>query len=468
MDKNPNTINSSESTLKVFENYTIDQAKELLNVFTSHLHEDIKLWTSKQLIKILNNEWYHISPDEIESNLNNPEFINDLTHHPEELEAILLYCYNRNFWNTHIKDWNKLSDLKIHKPWDIRQEWMDIGKWKHFWKLEKGITKYWKKLNRFSKNHLWVWLQDAIDKYYKPHLLEMSPEEEKILEDIILWLENGEKNFIILNHDTFANIPLAILKFMKKAEDLWIKDVNKYFTTIIWPLLNVHSLQNITLNTLSNVVITHPAGNKIPEAKPLINLQQKWALNQIIKDLWKDWWGQVYFCAPSGTRDVVIYWKDENWETIPHIYLPDETWWSNVSTIKLVNKLKRNNPDLKIYSFSTNTTELKKDISLTDNSWNKWADISMHISDLNQDEQLEAKQVVKWLTMGITYPIKDKDSWEIIWEQQCATAIPEDLFKKLKKWNKTWEYPKWLIQENWEIDVYELNELIKSCEYFLK
>jgi hypothetical protein len=43
MDKNPNTINSSESTLKVFENYTIDQAKELLNVFTSHLHEDIKL-----------------------------------------------------------------------------------------------------------------------------------------------------------------------------------------------------------------------------------------------------------------------------------------------------------------------------------------------------------------------------------------------------------------------------------------
>jgi len=396
MDKNPNTINSSESTLKVFENYTIDQAKELLNVFTSHLHEDIKLWTSKQLIKILNNEWYHISPDEIESNLNNPEFINDLTHHPEELEAILLYCYNRNFWNTHIKDWNKLSDLRIHKPWDIRQEWMDIGKWKHFWKLEKGITKYWKKLNRFSKNHLWVWLQDAIDKYYKPHLLEMSPEEEKILEDIILWLENGEKNFIILNHDTFANIPLAILKFMKKAEDLWIKDVNKYFTTIIWPLLNVHSLQNITLNTLSNVVITHPAGNKIPEAKPLINLQQKWALNQIIKDLWKDWWGQVYFCAPSGTRDVVIYWKDENWDTIPHIYLPDETWWSNVSTIKLVNKLKRNNPDLKIYSFSTNTTELKKDISLTDNSWNKWADISMHISDLNQDEQLEAKQVVKW------------------------------------------------------------------------
>ena len=106
-----------------------------------------------------------------------------------------------------------------------------------------------------------------------------------MIEDILLWLEKWEKNFIILNHDTFANIPLAILKFMKKAEELGIKDVNHYFTTIIWPLLNVHQVQNTTLNTLSNVVITHPAGNNIPEAKPLISLQQKWAISQIMKDL---------------------------------------------------------------------------------------------------------------------------------------------------------------------------------------
>ena len=467
MDKNPNTINWDGSTLKVFENYSIDQAKELLDVFTSHLHEDIKIWTSKQLIKALEDEWYHLFLNEIENNINNPEFINDLTHNPKQLEAILLYCYNRNFRNTHIKDWNKLKDLRIHKPWDVRQEWMDIWKWKHFWKLEKWITKYWRKLNSFSKNHLWIWIQDAIDKYYQPHLLEMTPEEEKLIEDIILWLEKWEKNFIILNHDTFANIPLAIVKFMKKAEKLWVKDVNKYFTTIIWPLLNVHSVQNTIINTLSNVVITHPAGNKIPEAKPLVNLQQKWALNQIIKDLGKDWWGQVYFCSPSGTRDVVIYWKDEKWETIPHIYIPDESWWSNVSTIKLVNRLKKNNPELKIYSFSTNTTELKKDISLTDNSWNKWADISMHISDLNQDEPLTPEDIVKCLAKWVTYPIK-WDNWEIIWEQQCATAIPEELFKKLKKWNKTWEYPEWLIKENWQIDVYVLNDLIKNCEYYIK
>ncbi len=227
-------------------------------------------------------------------------------------------------------------------------------------------------------------------------------------------------------------------------------------------------MQNTILNTLSNVVITHPAGNKIPEAKSLISLQQKWALQQITKDLGKDWWWQVYFYSPSGTRDVVVYWKNEQGETIPHIYLPDENWWSNISTIKLVNRLKKNNPDLKIYALSTNTTELKKDISLTNNSWNKWADISMHISDLNQDEPLNTAEVVKCLTNGVTYPIRWKEDWEILTEKQCATAIPEDLFKKLKKWSKTWKYPEGLFDKNWEIDVYKLNELIMSWEYFIK
>ena len=465
MDKNPNSINQGRPTLKIFENYTADQAKELLDVFTSHLNEDVQTWISNQLIKALDNEWFHLSLRKLKENLNNPEFINELLQHPEELEAMLLYCYNRNFWNTHIKDWNNLKALRIHKPWDVRQEWMDIGKWKHFWILEKGITKYWRKLNEYSKERFWVWLQDAIDKYYQPHLLEMTPEEEELLGNIILWLEKWEKNFIILNHDTFANIPLAILKFMKKAEELWVKDVNKYFTTIIWPLLNVHSLQNITLNTLSNVVITHPAWNKIPEAKPLISLQQKWALNQISHDLGKEWEWQVYFCAPSGTRDVVVYWKDTNWDTIPHIYLPDENWWSNIATIKMVNRLKKNNPELKIYSLSTNTTELKKDISLTDNSWNKWSDISMHLHDLNQENPLDTEKVLKWIAQWITYPIKWKEDWEVLSEKQCATLIPEDLFRKLKKWSKTWDYPQWIFKENWEIDVYELNDLIKRWEY---
>ena len=224
MDRNPNQLKLDSPTLRIFDNYTAEQAKSLLEIFTSHLHEDIQIWTQKQLIKALNDEGFHISAEKFENNQYSPEFINEILQHPEELEAILLYCYNRNFWNTHIKDWNKLSDLRIHKPWDVHQDWMDIGKWKNFWIFWKWISKYWRKLNNFSKDHFWIGIQDAIEKYYQPHLLEMSPEEEKLLEDIILWLEKWEKNFIILNHDTFANIPLAILKFMKKAEDtIWHK-----------------------------------------------------------------------------------------------------------------------------------------------------------------------------------------------------------------------------------------------------
>jgi hypothetical protein len=45
MDKNPDSISktSVKPTLKIFENYTQAQAKELLDTFNSHLHEDIQL-----------------------------------------------------------------------------------------------------------------------------------------------------------------------------------------------------------------------------------------------------------------------------------------------------------------------------------------------------------------------------------------------------------------------------------------
>jgi hypothetical protein len=43
MDKNPNILNSDRPTLKIFDNYTAEQARSLLRVFTSHLYEDIQL-----------------------------------------------------------------------------------------------------------------------------------------------------------------------------------------------------------------------------------------------------------------------------------------------------------------------------------------------------------------------------------------------------------------------------------------
>ena len=315
--------NSSESSKKGWLHldklYNDEQIWTLVDIFPDQLRADITSWIADQLIKAIEKEGYHFSSKDILENADKGYLRARLREYPSEL----------------------LKDLKLHTPWEAQQNWMEVWKRKDFWKLEPIITKYGRKLNSLFKDTFWVWFQDAIDKYYKPQLLEMSEVEEAMIEEILLWLEHGDKYFIILNHDTFANIPLAILKFMRKAEELWIKDVNRFFTTIIGPLLNTHKLQNMTINSLSNVVITHPAGNQIQELKPLISLQQKWAISQMLKDFKDDWEGKIYFCAPSGTRDVVIYWKDSNWNPTTRIYLPDESWWSNISTINMINKLRR-------------------------------------------------------------------------------------------------------------------------------
>ncbi len=457
--------NSSESSKKWWLHldklYNDEQIWTLVDIFPDQLRADITSWIADQLIKAIEKEGYHFSSKDILENADRGYLRARLREYPSELESVLLYAYNRNFWNTHIKDWNKLKDLKLHTPWEAQQNWMEVWKRKDFWKLEPIITKYGRKLNSLFKDTFWFWFQDAIDKYYKPQLLEMSEVEEAMIEEILLWLEHGDKYFIILNHDTFANIPLAILKFMRKAEELWIKNVNRFFTTVIGPLLNTHKLQNMTINSLSNVIITHPAGNQIQELKPLISLQQKWAISQMLKDFKDDWEGKIYFCAPSGTRDVVIYWKDSNWNPTTRIYLPDESRGSNISTINMINKLRKNNPNIKTFALSTNTTALKQGISPNDNTWNKNAEISMHLQELPQKKPLNASDVVTTLAKWIKTPIKD-ENWEIIWEQDIAMTVPEDVFRLFKKRSKTGDYPYGIFDEEWNIDEYLLNNWVEN------
>jgi hypothetical protein len=43
MDRNPNQLKLDSPTLRIFDNYTAEQAKSLLEIFTSHLHEDIQI-----------------------------------------------------------------------------------------------------------------------------------------------------------------------------------------------------------------------------------------------------------------------------------------------------------------------------------------------------------------------------------------------------------------------------------------
>jgi hypothetical protein len=63
----------------------------------------------------------------------------------------------------------------------------------------------------------------------------MSKEEEDEIKNIIYdTVYNGGKYIMILNHETFANIPLTLIKFMKVAiKSFDIETINKYFTTVI-------------------------------------------------------------------------------------------------------------------------------------------------------------------------------------------------------------------------------------------
>ena len=57
-------------------------------------------------------------------------------------------------------------------------------------------------------------------KPYFPNILEMSPEEEELLRHILIDVKYGKKCFVVLNHETFANIPITIVKFMQVAHEM--------------------------------------------------------------------------------------------------------------------------------------------------------------------------------------------------------------------------------------------------------
>ncbi len=445
------------------------------------------------------------------------EILEHLT--PQDIFSLQIYNYNSNFWNTHIKDGNNLKDLLLFKPHIPRpdkpknepqkpnksdfQYIKDYEKatknWEKEMKQRKSTPEYKKRnertektermkdilkvivdlwpLNRLSNGIIkrisailerwwWAWVQHTIEAVFRPNILEMSPEEEELLRHILIDVKYGKKCFIVLNHETFANIPMTIVKFMQVAHEMWIENANEYFTTIIWPLLATHRWQNALLNSLSSILVTHPADNRILWAKRITSHQQNNALSQLEKDLTKEnsrW--QVYFCATSWTRDIVHYW--DNW--IPQIFIPDASRWSNITTWKLIRTLYSKNPDLKVYAVSTNTTDLKKPnpeqwVSPNNNKWNKNATVSMHLKEINT-EDLSTENIISTILSGINYPIP---SWETRklsknpiknrlnkWKQYydynengkinevpCATLLPTIIFQYLKKFTKTPEYTK--------------------------
>lgn len=528
-----NSILRKPQTLRDYNVTSALTQKELTDTlcsFHSNCKNDITTWITNQLLLTMDIKNFPIDIDKIEwiydkfiaiqkEYGDNPislkakekEILGQLT--PQDIFSLQIYNINSNFWNTHIKDWNKLKDLILYRPhiprpekpeWEpqkpIRSDSDNIDDFYKALKTRKKDVKIWqkspeykkrdertektermkailnmgvfnkiwnwtlKRISSFLERWGWAWVQHFIEAYFRPNILDMSPEEEELLKHILISVVYGnQKVFIVLNHETFANIPMTIVKFMQIAHNIWIENVNEYFTTIIGPLLATHKKQNTALNSISNILVTHPADNKIPWAKRITNHQQHNTGQQLEKDLNKEnpkW--QIYFCAPSGTRDIVHY--DNNW--IPQIFIPDESRWSNITTTRLLRNLKKSNPKLKVFAISTNTTDLKKPnketwVSPNNNKWNKNATVSMHIEEVDMSD-LTTEQLVENIEKNITYPIPSEErkpsknpikrkrtKWKkyydydedwLINEVHCATKIPAGIFKYIKKFTKTPSY----------------------------
>ena len=470
---------------------------------------------------------------------------------PQDTLSLQLYNYNTNFWNTHIKDGNNPEDLILFKPhaprptkpnierpqkpkshdyecvkdyeramqnwraetrqlkqnseYKKRNEWTEKTEWMKdilkavldVWPLNRLSNGIIKRISAVLERWWWAWVQHTIETVFRPNILKMSPEEEELLRHILVDVYYGwKKCFIVLNHETFANIPITLVKFMQVAHEMNMENINEYFTTVIWPLLATHKKQNALLNSLSSILVTHPADNKIPSAKTIYRHQQQNAWSQFEKDLTKEnprW--QIYFCAPSWTRDIVHYWDD--W--VPQIFIPDASWWSNITTAKQIRLLHSQNPDLRVYAVSTNTTDLKKpnpqkDVSPNNNKWNKNATVSMHLQEINKDD-LSSENITSSILSGISHPIpslqerrpsrslikRRRNKWKKYYdydengkvdEVPCAIAIPPIIFQYLKKFTKTpqysqtWQLPKIFFNENGKLDLD--SEVFKLLQKFAK
>lgn len=543
-----NNILRKPQTFTDFNISTKFTQKELLTTlqdFNYNYRNDLKTWIANRLLGLLNSQNFPVNLDKAQRLFNVISVINNSIKDtdqknkretetleslsPQDILSLQMYNYNSNFWNTHIKDWNNLEDLLIYKPKASRLDKPEnlgqkpiksnfkssekysqaLKKWKDWINKQKNrnnrnektirmknllpsMADFWP-LNRLSNSIIkqisdilelwWAGFQHTIENIFHPNILKMSPEEEETLRHILIDVKFWKKFFIVLNHETFANIPMTIIKFMQVANEMWIENVNQYFTTIIWPLLATHKKQNALLNSISNILITHPADNKIQWAKKLLNHQQRNAWEQLEKDLNKDnpqW--QIYFCSPSWTRDIVHYDKNG----IPQIFIPDESWWSNITTARLIKSLTNKNSELKLYAIATNTTDIKKPnprtwVSPNNNKRNKHATISMHIEEIIPDELL-AENIISTLLKNIKHPIsnshnfkKNKNLTNIIhWKEEhenkgltelaCAASLPSGIFKYLKKFTKTPEYAKsWQLPERFFDDNGKLNiDIIKK------
>ena len=476
----------------------------------------------------LHQEITHIKSSDIDKNLKNEKIQSTIEQlSSEELLWLFFYAYVYSFRKTQIIDKNDIENLRIpklyklmpEKPKDLpskpkkedfnsKYEYLkEVYKWNKD-KIKREIA-YKKRLNRSperkrkedAKKYLKKYLTDLLykksqNKYsskvkataatpilsewipsflelqYYPEL-QMSQDEELALENMVKSLKEWKNFIIIVNHDTFANIPAVIIKIMRTASELWIEDINEFIHTAIWDLIMCNIQQEALMNTVSNICPTSPATNKIPGWNPIAKQRRKNFTNYLEKILlsWnktgnKGWWHLVIM-APSGTRDVIH--RTESGK--PYIFIPDETQPSNKLTLWFVRGLaKQWVPTIAI---STNTSDIKKPnsakwVTANNHEMNKWAKVIMHFNKLYKDDQndqfditeMSNREVIDVLACGITCEN----------DEPCGIKVPIEIFLYIKsltknpEYSETWRLPTELFidEERWELNFELIRERIKE------
>lgn len=318
-----------------------------------------------------------------------------------DFEDMCNYLHNADFWDTHLKDGNKYKHLILH----------------YLWQNEEKVKNLF---GRFAK--------EILDKVYASNILPMSQDEEELILQSILDVDQWKSTLIISNHDTFANLPMIIYKYLQVAHKNKIKMLNKNIRTILWPLLMTHVWQKFMITVLSNVIITVPAGKNSKDLKPFYSEHRKCA-EQLIFDKLKyndDRWN-IILLAPSWTRDIVL--RDELGK--PIILIPDESWISNRATFSWIINPAQKLDRVNIYIIWANTTAMKKGIPIQNHQRNRGVDVELHIKDVSSSREEKklntTKDMIDILQETILY------NWGAV-----SYKVSGEVFEQLKALHKNW------------------------------
>lgn len=226
-----------------------------------------------------------------------------------------------------MEDGNPEKDLQLHLLGDGYQARATRGFFKHI-----------------PKSYFPSLLKQFMNIKYHPTILEMSPEEEQLLQDRISGIEKGEHTLFLLNHDHLGNFLIVLLKMMLVAQKMKVPVINDDMYMVVGGLVKTNKQQDMAMNAFAHTIVTQPTDNTPSELKEVYSVVRRQAVETIYSIFSLDEKsaplpssperGKLLFINPYGTREVVAGTNEA-----PLFYLPDASHISNRTTLRLVKDL---------------------------------------------------------------------------------------------------------------------------------